>query len=519
MTESIEPREHVNDDQLRLLLNSEEGSSEYLTVSGHVESCERCCRRLSDLAGHHEFDLEAISALNEYPWDELRKARMGRVDLRPSESVETNVHQGEISRPGAPGPSLKFLSAPSHPEMMGRIGRYEIEKIIGSGGMGIVLKAFDTELNRPVAIKVLTPHLAHCGAARKRFAREARAAAAVVHDHVVSIHNVDIESDVPFLVMEYVLGESLQDRVDREGALKIDEVLRIGIQAAAGLTAAHQQGVVHRDIKPANILLSNGLERALLSDFGLARTVDDASLTRSGFVAGTPHYMSPEQANGEATDCRTDLFSLGAVLYFMATGQPPFRAEKVMGVLHRICHDRQRPLWQVNPDVPDEFSILVDRLLEKQPGKRIRTAHEVQHLLTRMLAARQEPYVGLHRKLRRIVLRLPRSARFWAAAVIVFAVLTGGIGISRLQPVSGRREPVHPTKLSPTAAVLDSIDQQAFDALADELNSRLDGLYDRGEATAPLDDEWDHEITSLQQRLEKLQRTSHDPTHLQGEPE
>src|ERR1700723_2147872 len=120
------------------------------------------------------------------------------------------------------------------------------------------------------------------------------------------------------------------------------------MQAAAGLSAAHAQGVIHRDVKPGNILLENGVERVLLTDFGLARAADDASLTHSGIVAGTPHYMSPEQASGEATDGRSDLFSLGAVLYFMATGHPPFRAEQAMAVLNRICHDRPRPVAQIN---------------------------------------------------------------------------------------------------------------------------------------------------------------------------
>ena len=196
----------------------------------------------------------------------------------------------------------------------------------------------------------------------------------MVHEHVVAIHDVEAQGDVPFLVMQYVAGESLQARVDREGPLDAKEILRIGIQAAAGLAAAHEQGVIHRDVKPANILLEKGVERVLLTDFGLARTVDDASLTHTGVVAGTPHYMSPEQANGQATDHRSDLFSLGSVLYFVATGHPPFRAERAMGVLNRICHDPHRPLWQVDNQIPDELSVIVDRLLDKRPAKRFDSA-------------------------------------------------------------------------------------------------------------------------------------------------
>jgi len=139
-------------------------------------------------------------------------------------------------------------------------------------------------------------------------------------------------------------------------------------------------------LKPANILLELGFERVLITDFNLARTVDDASLTQTGVVAGTPHYMSPEQANGDPTDHRTDLFSLGSVLYFMATGHPLFRAERGMGALNRICHHRQRPLWQLVIDIPDELSVLVDRLLEKQPAKRFSSAADVREQLTKILA-------------------------------------------------------------------------------------------------------------------------------------
>jgi eukaryotic-like serine/threonine-protein kinase len=309
-----------------------------------------------------------------------------------------------------------ILSEPSHPEMLGRLGRYEIERIIGTGGMGIVLKGFDFELNRPVAIKLLAPHLARAGAARQRFAREARAAAAVVHEHVVPIHNVESEDAHPFLVMQFIPGESLQSRVEREGPLSVREVLRIGLQAASGLAAAHAQGLVHRDVKPANILLENGVERAYLTDFGLARAADDASLTFTGVVAGTPHYMSPEQADGRPLDFRSDLFSLGAALYFMATGHPPFRAERPMAVLKRICHDRHRPAWQCNTEIPDALSAIIDRLLEKDPGRRYGTADELQRALSQVLFDVQRG--GLSRMRRR-----PRpNLRAWGAAAGLLAL-------------------------------------------------------------------------------------------------
>jgi serine/threonine protein kinase len=181
-------------------------------------------------------------------------------------------------------------------------------------------------LHRVVAIKVLAPALASSGAARQRFVREARAAAAVTHDNVIDIHAVEDDGAVPYLVMQFIDGRTLQEKLDRGGPLPLKEVLRIGLQVAAGLAAAHAQGLVHRDVKPANILLENSVERVKITDFGLARTVDDASLTQSGFIAGTPAYMSPEQADGDKVDHRSDLFSLGSVLYTLCAGHPPFRA-------------------------------------------------------------------------------------------------------------------------------------------------------------------------------------------------
>src|SRR5688500_7224451 len=219
--------------------------------------------------------------------------------------------------------------------------------------MGVVLRAFDEKLHRVVAIKVLAAALATSATARKRFTREARAAAAVSHDHIVTIHAVEEAGPLPYLVMQYVAGLSLQQRLDRDGPLELDEILRIGMQTASGLAAAHAQGLVHRDIKPSNILLENGVERVKVADFGLARAATEANLTQSGVVAGTPQYMSPEQAEGKAIDQRTDLFSLGSVLYALCTGRAPFRASGTMAVLKRVCEETPSPIRQTNPDIPD----------------------------------------------------------------------------------------------------------------------------------------------------------------------
>ena len=275
--------------------------------------------------------------------------------------------------------------------MLGRMGGYEVSGVVGSGGMGVVLKAVDRSLDRVVAIKVLAPHLAATGAARKRFAREAKAAAAVLHPNVIAIHSVANDESLPYLVMPYVRGTSLQKRIDDIGPLPLAEVLRISSQIAAGLAAAHAQGLVHRDIKPANILLEEGVERVAITDFGLARAVDDATLTCSGAIAGTPQYMSPEQARGEPVDCRSDLFSLGSVMYAMCTGRPPFRAETSYGVMRRITDNEPTPIREVNAEVPIWLCNVIEKLHAKNSGNRFSTAEEVADLLEDCLAHVQSP--------------------------------------------------------------------------------------------------------------------------------
>jgi len=284
---------------------------------------------------------------------------------------------------------LDFLSPATGPDAIGRLGHYEILNVVGRGGTGVVLRAFDEKLHRVVAVKVLDPVLAGNGTARVRFVREARAAAAVSHDRVIGIFEVEDGGPVPYLVMQYVEGKTLQQKIDREGPLPLSETLRIGLQAAEGLAAAHQQGLIHRDIKPANILLENGVERVKISDFGLARAADDPGVTRSGVLAGTPAYMSPEQASGETLDHRSDLFSLGSVLYAMCAGHPPFRADTTVAVIRQVCDGASKPLREVNPAVPEWLAALVGKLQAKKPADRYATAAEVAAILGRRLAELQ----------------------------------------------------------------------------------------------------------------------------------
>ncbi|WP_157369182.1 protein kinase domain-containing protein, partial [Zavarzinella formosa] len=274
---------------------------------------------------------------------------------------------------------LSFLVPSARPGSLGRLQHYEIEAVLGSGGCGIVLKAFDEKLHRVVAIKVMLPGLALTSPARKRFIREARASAAIRHDNVVNIHAID-DGPIPFLVMEFIDGQTLQQRINGMGPLEIEEILRLGRQITQGLSAAHALGLIHRDIKPANIMIEAS-GRVKITDFGLARAADDASVTQSGAIAGTPLYMSPEQTQGQPLDARSDLFSLGSVLYVMACGRPPFRAGNTMAVMKRVAEEMPRPIREIIPEVPQWLVDVIAKLHAKEPEKRYASAAEVSKAL------------------------------------------------------------------------------------------------------------------------------------------
>lgn len=299
------------------------------------------------------------------------------------DSEESEVTITTRGAGGNPDPvDFSFLEPSNVPDTIGKLAHYEIREMIGRGGCGIVMKAFDTKLERIVAIKVMYPELATTSPARKRFLREARATAAIRHKNVVNIYAVE-EQPLPYLVMELIDGPTLQQKINAIGPLELADILEIGQQAAAGLAAAHAKGLIHRDIKPANILLEGTTNEVKLTDFGLARSADDASITQSGIISGTPLYMSPEQAQGLEMDERSDLFSLGSVLYVMSSGRPPFRAKTTLAVLRRVVEDQPRPIQQIIPEVPDWLVMIVDVLLAKEPDQRFAKADEVAALLHR----------------------------------------------------------------------------------------------------------------------------------------
>lgn len=348
------------------------------SLSAHLSTCSDCQRELERLAG-----LPAA-------WARVGASLKEGTAAGDSTTCSTNI---ESSRDydSATDFAVECLEPAFSPESIGRLGDIEILEVIGQGGMGVVLKGYQPELKRLVAVKVLAPQLAVNAAARKRFAREAQATAAILHPNVMPILTVHSGGKLPYIVMPYVPCESLQQRLDRVGSLELTDILRIGMQTANGLAAAHAQGLVHRDVKPANILLEISVEKVMLTDFGLARAIDDASLTRTGVIAGTPLFMSPEQARGESVDARSDLFSLGSVLYTLATGRTPFRAESTYGILRRLTDDSPRPLREVSPQLPPWFQKIVHKLLAKNPADRFGSASEVAQLLEGCLAHVQQP--------------------------------------------------------------------------------------------------------------------------------
>ena len=362
-------------DRLLRLLRDDLPEIDQTEVVAHLDSCGECRGALDRLA--------ARSGL----WHDLALLRDNPSGLSPGSGTK----RLEDVPPDDEDIPMGLLEPPDQPGHLGKLGPYDVLRLIGRGGMGIVFLARDRALDRLVAIKLLTPGMAATGAARRRFAREAKAAAAVVHEHVVTIHAVDtLPLGVPYLVMQYIAGKSLQELIDRGKAPELAEILRIGSQAASALAAAHAQGLIHRDIKPANILLENGVERVKITDFGLARAVDDDTVSHPGVVGGTPQYMSPEQASGEPIDHRTDLFSLGSVLYALCTGQAPFRGNTSMATLKCVCEQTPRPIRAINPEIPSWLVKIIERLHAKAPADRYDSAADVADLLGRCLAHVQQ---------------------------------------------------------------------------------------------------------------------------------
>ncbi|MBA4067683.1 MAG: hypothetical protein C0501_29060 [Isosphaera sp.] len=322
---------------------------------------------------------------------------------------------------GPPGPLTEALKPPAEP-LPEAVGGYRVVRELGRGGMGVVYLVDDPLGRRELAVKVMRREYAARPAARERFLREARAAGAVEHDHVVPVFQVGVDGDTPYLVMPRLRGESLDERLKRDPLPPTELVLKVGREVALGLAAAHAAGLVHRDVKPANAWLEGDpaspdpaarVRRVKVLDFGLALPAEGLSpLTATGLVGGTPEYMAPEQARGEEVDARADLFGLGAVLYRMAAGRKAFTGPTLSAVLVAVATHHPPPPAQVNPAVPPALSALILRLLEKDRGRRPGSAAEVADALAAIGAAGPAPPPPRARR------------RVWAAGA---AVLAGGV--------------------------------------------------------------------------------------------
>jgi hypothetical protein len=294
----------------------------------------------------------------------------------PLATLETTISEQSET----PEVSLDFLDESQKAGELGTLcgGRYGITDFVGQGGTGIVLKASDHKLGRLVAIKVLRSNVPQD--VSRRFLAEAKAIAAIKHPHVVDIYDTFSCDNRQYIVMEFIDG-SLEDRINKNGALSIGEILRIGHQTALGLAAIHEKGFVHRDIKPGNILIEGGVAPLKIADFGLACPMTNGQTTQVSMCFGTPDYMSPEQARGEALNQQSDLFSLGSVLYAMCTGHPPFHASTAQKTIDNVCNEMPLPIRVGNPTIPVQLVNIVDGLLEKDPRHRLSPAAVVAKLL------------------------------------------------------------------------------------------------------------------------------------------
>jgi serine/threonine protein kinase len=338
-------------------------------VAEHLETCRPCETLAQQLDG--EMD-QVLSAIRRQPGD----------TARPSGTITKAV--------GPAGPAsgdFSFLLPPVLPDEIGRLGNYRILRLLGKGGMAFVFQAEDIALRRPVALKVMKPDLNSDADGWQRFLREARIMAAIKHEHLVTVYQAGQEGNVVYLAMELLEGESLGTRLERTATADVPEILRLARDICSGLAVVHGQGLIHRDIKPDNIWLEAPNARVKILDFGLARFVnDDVRLTQAGTIMGTPSFMAPEQARGQAVDARSDLFSLGCILYALCTGNRPFHASNTMAVLTALAVDNPRPIAEINPAIPPALGQLVTQLLAKDPAERPASAEAVLQSLDQIEA-------------------------------------------------------------------------------------------------------------------------------------
>jgi predicted Ser/Thr protein kinase len=350
-----------------------------------------------------------------------------------------------LAAPPAAESTLRSRPAAAAPGVPGgmpqRLGPYQVLETLGAGGMGVVYRGYDARLNRNVALKTLRPELSLDPEYRERFLREARSAAALSHPNVTQIYFIGEEEGQPFFAMEFLEGKSLETLVREQGKLPPGRAVEMIRQAAAGLKAAAARGIVHRDIKPSNLALtSDGTLK--VTDFGLAKlAVGDAGLTLAGEVLGSPNYMAPEQASGHPADLRSDIYSLGATLYELVTGKPPFEGPTPVSVILKHAREPVRNPRQLTPGLPYPLVILIQKMLAKRPEDRPQTYDALLRDLERLGAgAAAEPArapIGKGRPARPGTPASARSSRSWIVAPVLILALLGGWGLLRQRQAGG----------------------------------------------------------------------------------
>ena len=365
--------DEITDHQLQQLIEGKLSSEEEGRLENLLSLDAGLRMRLDRLCGGDEWSIGAAPLPPAHSSARLSIA---------IEQVERYVLEGSIAPSTAPSTTASATSSTS-PDLsdLPTLSGIKLVRQIGQGGMGVVYEGIDEALGRRVAVKFIQPMRAASPEAQERLVREAKATAALHHENIVTIHSIQTINGTPALIQQFIDGPTLQEVLDSSGALPIERCLDLARQLTQGLAAAHAAGIVHRDLKPGNVLIDKQTGKARLADFGMAKHIADLHLSSPDIVSGTPAYMSPEQSRGEPTDGRSDLFSLGAILYTAIAGRAPFQGEDPFVVMDQVRSAQQPLLASVRPESPSWLNALVEKLLAKRPEHRIASADELLKLL------------------------------------------------------------------------------------------------------------------------------------------
>ena len=373
-----------NQELLKRLCDGQLSGQHETRMVAHIDQCTECQIELDLLqaSANEWIKYAATSSPTTYSnslTTRLDKIKSDRADLVGSASADSKASRFQDLTPWF-DPMEDAGQTSNQGPIIGRIAEFDLLELIGRGGMGAVFKAFDRKLERLVALKVMAPSLLADPNSSKRFLREARSAAGISHPNAVAVHSVGENRGLPYLVMEFVEGESLHELLQRTPRLPLDASLAIVEQLAKALAAAHKTGVIHRDVKPANVLIESDTKAIKLTDFGLARTAGN-SLTSTGLLMGTPGFLAPEQLTSADVDHRVDLFSLGSVLYLLCAGKVPFDGPSAHAIMTKISQEEPTPIQELEPTLPPAIADLVGQLLQKNPEHRPESASQVAALI------------------------------------------------------------------------------------------------------------------------------------------